>query len=88
MLLTERIAFTQREAFDRLRKMQPSDYNLAFIRTLIFMPIETMATLVSQQSIHLHDWRCSNIAFKDTEPLSVALIDWAHNVPYEGHPKR
>ena len=88
MLLMERFAFTQRDVFNRLRATQPSIRTLALAHRLIFNPIETMATLASQHCIHVHDWHSGNIAFKEEWPLSMVLIDWTHNVPYEGPPKK
>ena len=66
MLIMDRIAFTQMEAFTRLRALPPSPINLLAAERLIFNPIETMATLAKKHSIRLHDWHCENIAFQDS----------------------
>ena len=77
------VAFTFGEALRALRAHPPCAHAYTLVANMACSVVRKQADL-SSQGYHLYDWHIENIAFHDTAPAQVLLIDWQDNSASDG----
>ena len=74
----DRAAFTGERSFQKLQSQPPSRYNVFSVAFGIWKVIEAGAganVAGEKYQVQIHDWHTKNVAFTDSDPCEVKLLD-------------
>ena len=81
-LFVDRVAFTAEHLFQKLQSQPPSMYNVQLVAYSIYLIFEAASTMAGNMyQVQLCDWHLRNVAFTDSDPCVVKLLDWCNHLP-------
>ena len=80
-LFVDRVAFTAEHLFQKLQSQPPSMYNVQLVAYSIYLIIEAASTMAgNMHPVQIFDWHAKNVAFTDSDPCEVKLLDWCNHL--------